>query len=177
MDLKDALIHDRSKANMQAISAWIGQEEDRFAQLWELVRTGADPMPQRASWAMSHCYSLHPTVVHAFIPEMAAFLFETKIESVQRNIVRILSKGPLDGIENDGNLYELCLGWLRSEKTAIAIRIWSMDVAARIAEPYPELREEVRYHIETILPHGSAGFKSRSKKILKRFTKLSSAQS
>lgn len=177
MDLTEALISGYSKAGSMAIAEWVGTDPARFTQLWTLIKEGEAPIPARAAWSMSHCFDLNPEVVQTFIPDMVDYLYVVEDDSVKRNIVRTLSQAPLDAIERDGELYDLCLGWMRSDKTAVAVRVWSMDIAARIAEPYPELREEVRYHIETILPHGSAGFRSRGKKILKRFTKRSSDRS
>jgi hypothetical protein len=69
------------------------------------------------------------------------------------------------------------LQWLRSAKVAVAIQVWCMDIAARIAMPYPELREELAFVIEAQLPYGSAGFVSRGKKILKQLTAPPSSRS
>jgi hypothetical protein len=45
-----------------------------------------------------------------------------------------------------------------------------MEAAAKIAMPFPELSAEVRFVIEEQMKHGSAGIKSRGRKLLRLLT-------
>ena len=118
---------------------------------------------------MTACQEARPSLLHPHLQAMADFLPHADHDGIRRNLVRILAHAPLP-TERDGELYDLCLQWLRSAKVAVAIQAWCMDIAARIAMPYPELREELAFVIEAQLPYGSAGYVSRGKKTLKQLT-------
>jgi hypothetical protein len=53
-------------------------------------------------------------------------------------------------------------------KEAIAIRCSSMSILEKICNRIPELQPELRLILEEQLEHGSAGFKSRAKRVLSR---------
>jgi hypothetical protein len=48
-----------------------------------------------------------------------------------------------------------------------------MTVLFNIVKKYPELKDELKMSIEDQLPYGSAGFKSRGRRILKSLEKIS----
>jgi hypothetical protein len=86
--------------------------------------------------------------------------------AVKRNVVRILQ---FVDIPEDlhGEVMNICFELLGDLRETIAVRVFSMTVLARLAEIYPDIRQELRIIIEDELSHQpSAGFKSRAKKIL-----------
>jgi hypothetical protein len=48
------------------------------------------------------------------------------------------------------------------------VKVFGMTVLANLCEKLPELKNELRIIIEDQMPYGSAGFKSRGSKILKK---------
>ncbi len=88
-------------------------------------------------------------------------------DAIKRNTINIFE--PLDfPAELDGDLADLCFGYLADPKEPIAIRCGSMTVLEKICRRVPELKSELRLLLEEHLEHGSAGFKSRAKTVLKK---------
>ena len=64
-----------------------------------------------------------------------------------------------------------CFKFLESSTEALAVKVFSMTVLSNLAKQYPEIVPEIKIVIEDQLPHQSAGFKSRAKKVLKDLDK------
>jgi hypothetical protein len=71
-----------------------------------------------------------------------------------------------------GEIMELCFKYLESPAEALAVRIFSLSVLANLGTHYPEIKPELQLIIEDQLPHQSADFISRAKKVLKQLEKL-----
>ena len=68
-------------------------------------------------------------------------------------------------------MVDICFNFLLSQDEPVAIRVFAMTVLGNIAQKWPELKNELRMAIEENMEFGSAGFKSRGKKELKRLKK------
>ena len=125
---------------------------------------------QRASWPVGKIGERHPELIRPYLPKMIEHLDQPSHAAVKRNTVRILAdiELPEDLL---GPTYERCFGYLNDPEEPIAIRVFSMSVCFNITKVYPELGDELYEAIEFYLPHGSAGFKSRGKKVMKALKK------
>ena len=103
---------------------------------------------------------------------MTQLLSQERHDAVHRNILRILEDIPIPE-DIEGALYDNCFQLLNNPDRAIAIRVFAMTVAFRIAKKYPDLLDELRLSIQLHYPYGSAGFKSRAGKILNYIDTLS----
>ncbi|MCP9767729.1 hypothetical protein EGI22_07375 [Lacihabitans sp. LS3-19] len=68
-------------------------------------------------------------------------------------------------------VYDLCFSFLRDKKRAIAVKVFSIEVCYNIAEPFPELLEELALQIEeNLMVQGdiSPGIYSRGNRYLKK---------
>ena len=68
-------------------------------------------------------------------------------------------------------VWDIGIKRLQSMQTAIAVKAYLMTILAKIAQEYPELSEELFSIIEVQYTYGSAGFKSRAKKVMKMLGK------
>jgi hypothetical protein len=171
LNLKEELIREYSKEQVVKLANYIGDNADRFAQLMELFFSPEYRISQRASWVMSHCADRHPQLIIPYMEAMIQNLDNPLHDAVIRNTVRIFQDieipEPLMG-----EIADKCFNYLNSPQYAIAIRVFSMTVLYKISLAFPELQNELKMVIEEYLPFGSAGFKSRGKKILKNLEKL-----
>ena len=71
-----------------------------------------------------------------------------------------------------GEYADLCFELLNNPMEAIAVRIFAMEILWNITRNYPELAPELALVIREHLPNGSAGFKSKGRKTLKRIEKF-----
>ncbi|MEM7372308.1 MAG: hypothetical protein AAF587_27060 [Bacteroidota bacterium] len=167
MTLRDMILDEPTKARKTEIAAYIGDDQEKFTRLWQLIKTDSPPVPRLAAWIMEEVTAQHPFQVTAHLQDIIDFLPGDFHDGVRRNLVKILSRTPLPE-DRQGELYDLSLAWLMSGNQPVAIKVWCMEICASIAWPYPELRDEVCMVIEEQMPFGSAGFRSRGKRILKR---------
>ena len=71
-----------------------------------------------------------------------------------------------------GEIMDMCFRYLESPAESLAVRIFSMSVVTNLVKYYPEIKAELKLIIEDQLPHQTAGFKSRAKKVLKQLEHL-----
>lgn len=122
---------------------------------------------QRASWAVMHVTLKQPQLAKPYYQKMIDNLSKPKHDAVVRNTLRIFEDNPIPE-EIEGQLMDLCFGYLINQKEANAIRVFSMTVLLKIVQKYPELAFELKETLEDQLTYEvSAAFKSRGKKTLK----------
>lgn len=147
------------------MATFIGGDKVRFASLMDLFLYGDNRMSQNASWLVSHVAESHPKLINPYFDDFIVMLQNPVHNAVKRNILRIFSERDIPK-EHLGILAELCFNFVHDVKEAIAVRSFSLSVLYQICLKEPELAMELKLTIETFLPHGTAGFKSRGKRIL-----------
>jgi hypothetical protein len=166
--LTEQLLIEHSKPQALRLVKWIGQDADRLAALLELFLGNNYRLSQRAAWVISSIADRAPHMVELWLPQMVAKMREPGVhDAVRRNVVRVLQDMPIPDTFLD-DVADACFTFLADPKEAIAVRVFSMSVLEKICQKIPELKPELRLLLEEHLPHGSAGFKSRGQKILKR---------
>ncbi|WP_020528207.1 hypothetical protein [Flexithrix dorotheae] len=171
MDLREELLREYNKEHVVFLANYIGNEQEKFAELIDLFLNGEMRVTQRASWVVGHCADQYPELITPYLPTLVYNLRNNIHDAVKRNTVRILQDIdiPEDLI---GEAADICFEFLQSNKEAIAIKVFSMTVLFNITKSIPELANELKVIIEDQMPYGSAGFKSRGKKILKELNKI-----
>ena len=91
--------------------------------------------------------------------------------AVKRNVIRIFQDVDIPR-KLAGKIATVCFEMLGSAKEPIAVKVFSMTVLANIARQEPDLKHEICILIDQQMPTGSAGFRSRGRKILKQLEKL-----
>lgn len=171
MDIKASLEAEHSKDQTMRIAGYIGFDEDRFAELMHLFLGKEKVISQRAGWVLSYCAEAYPHLVVPYIKAMLDNLERTDIhDAVKRNTLRTLAEQQLDE-ELMGQAATLAFNFLEDPKEPIAIKVFSMEIIAQMCKVEPGLAGELRLYIEDQMPHGSAGFRARGKRILKNLPK------
>ncbi len=172
MDIRAAILQEHSKKQALLIANYISSNQERFDQLMHLFLTDEYRVVQRAAYAVSHCADRHIEMVYPHLPAMVEYLKDRSTHiATRRNIVRILSQ--IDVPEPlMGNVATLCFDFLIDPKEAVAVKIYSMEVLYQLTLKEPDLQNELILVIEENMIHGSAGIRSRGRKVLKRLDKL-----
>ncbi|MFT5165164.1 MAG: hypothetical protein ACI8P3_000388 [Saprospiraceae bacterium] len=171
MDIKTALKEEHSKTVTMQIVRYIGTDHERFKALMDLFLGKDNRLSQRASWAVGFCGLAHPELIYPHLKQMLANLDKPVHDAIKRNTVRILAD--MDYPEDMlGEIADVSFRLLDDPKEAVAVRIFSMSVCLNITKREPDLANELKIILEDHYPHGSAGFKSRAKKILKELRKM-----
>ena len=92
-------------------------------------------------------------------------------DAVKRNSIRLMHEIELPEAYH-GEIMDMCFTYLESPKESLAVKVFSMSVIANLARYYPEIKPELKLIIEDLLPHQSAGVKSRAKKVLQQLNTL-----
>ncbi len=171
MNLKTELLREHSKPQTMKIVAYIGSDQSRFGELIVLVLGEDSKIAQRAAWTMSHCLETSPNLIIPHLKVLLENLRNPVHDAIKRNTIRALD---LIEIPEDllGLVADICFEFLDSTKESIAIRVFSMTALFKVCQQEPELSSELKIIIEDHYPHGSAGFKSRARRILKGIAKL-----
>lgn len=170
MDIREALLEEHSKERTMEVVDYLGTDRARVADLMEIFFEEEYRLNQRASWVVHHLSSRHPELLEPYLAQMVENLSNPLHDAVLRNTLRYFEQIDLPE-DLMGPVADKCFEFLASPEQPIAIRVFSMGTLFKISTKYPELQAELALIIEEHLPYGSAGFKSRGKKILKKIEK------
>ncbi|MEM9023139.1 MAG: hypothetical protein AAGB22_05330 [Bacteroidota bacterium] len=164
---------EHSRAQFNLIAQVIGTDEDSLKALWTLIEHGASPLPQRASGALETVLDQQPWMAIPYLEPMVRLLPEASHNALKRNFMKILARSPLERLPESAQtaLLECSFGWVQDPREPIAARVFAMEVAYRLTELYPDLKQELMVILHEGQHQGSAGFCARSKRILKKLRK------
>ncbi|HAD12692.1 MAG TPA: hypothetical protein DCF33_09670 [Saprospirales bacterium] len=178
--LEAQILAEHSKAQTMSIVRWVGHDAQRLEILMEIFLNDppSDPLPkgrgyqylftQRSAWAVRYVAEKAPEIMQPWLNRLLDNLQKQPLhDAIKRNTLNIFEHLDFPS-EFDGLLADQCFNALMDPKEAIAIRCSSMSILEKICRRIPELQPELRLLLEEHLEHGSAGFKSRAKKVLAR---------
>lgn len=160
-------MEEHSKAQCKRIVDYIGNNQRRFDQLVKIFLDDEYRVVQRAAWPLSNATAHHPNLIQKHLPAIIAHLKTPGIHNaVKRNVVRLL-----EGIEIpeplEGTVMDTCFSYIADPKEAVAVKAFSLGILGKMMKTYPEIIPELKLLIEDRLPHETAAFASRAKKLLK----------
>ncbi|MEO8514147.1 MAG: hypothetical protein ABI543_11335 [Ignavibacteria bacterium] len=172
MDLREEALKEHSKKQTLKMTAWIGNNEDRFRQYLYLFLHDEYRVVQRISWVLCEAAEHYPKLVEENMGVIIKRLGDKDIHTaVKRNVIRVLQFLNIPK-KYHAKVFNLCVNYLSDPNEAIAVRVFSISVATRIAAVYPELANEVIEYINVSLKNSTAGLRSRSRKELSKLKKL-----
>lgn len=171
MNLLEAVKKQRSLAQRNKIISYVAKDPKRFAELIDIFLEGPYRITQYASWPITVCAERYPDLLKPHLKKLVKNLRREGLhDAVKRNTVRSLQF--IDVPKSlQGEVVDVCFKYLTGDE-ALAIKVFSMTVLARIAKDQPELKNELIPIIEDQMPYGSPGLRSRGSKILKKLKAL-----
>jgi hypothetical protein len=168
MNWTKEILKEHSKRQCDKIVTYVGNNPERFARLVAVFLEGPYRITQRAAWPLSYCVEKHPELLRPHWKKILAFVDKPGVhDAVKRNVLRMFQFVRVPKVYQ-GLTAELCFKLLANTKEPVAIRVFAMTVLANMAKEVPELKNELIPIIEDHLPYASAGFLSRSRKVLKQ---------
>lgn len=132
------------------------------------VQCGDDEeMARRAAWAFGKAGEKRPEWLYRHLDALVNLLKVQNHPAIPRNIYRVLQYAEIPA-DYHAQLFDLCLSELNDPRTPAAIKVFAMTVAANICSDQAELSTELKLSIGQNLRYGSAGFRNRAGKILRR---------
>jgi hypothetical protein len=171
MELEELLV-DSSKITADMAVQTIGDNPVLFKKVLDFALEDKEVFAQRASRVIQLTTTKYPYLIEPHLDKIVNSLPGFKNGGLKRNMLRLLAhhSNNLDE-EQQSILLDVCFKNLMNSDEKPAVIVYSMDILYDISNQYPELKNELISCIENKMPVGSAGIKSRSKKMLKKLYK------
>lgn len=169
MNVKTTLLEDSvySKATIMKVAKYACSSTVRFKQLIACFLSDDETLSQRAAWCLGWAAKMDAAMIMPHIKLLVDQLERTDVHyEVIRNSMRILEA--IDIPEDlHGKVMNACFAFIEKPATPAAIKAFSLTTLYNLSKVYPEIQPELKFIIEDRMPHETAAFKSRGKKILK----------
>jgi 8-oxo-dGTP diphosphatase len=145
-----------------------------FHKLFEYSHSSDRKLAFRASWTLSKVCDRFPELIIPYLSRIVEIFNTIDNESVLRSFLRIISISDIDKIDRNqhGVLADFCFNSLKSGFSAIAVKVFSMEILYRLSLLYPELANELSASVIILLEDGSAAITSRGRMILKKLSEM-----
>ena len=166
MDIREALLAEQSKSQATKIVEYIDGDPGRFKELMNHFLGPTYRLSQRAAWAVNVCAERDPSLVKPYFGKLIQQLErDDSPVAVRRNVARMLQ---FIGIPKryEGRVFDACYNLFADPAEPVAVRVFSMTVAAKIAKKDPELLDELRLVATQYPEAATAGFRSRCRNVL-----------
>jgi hypothetical protein len=165
MNIRDALLEVHSKEQATRIADYVGSDPLLFAELIKEMLGPVYRLSQRAAWPVSLCIERQP---HLVKPHFNKLIKQLEIAdshvAVRRNVVRLFQFVDVPS-RYSGRLFDACYNLFNDPGQPVAVRVFSMTVAAKLAKDSPELINELRLIAKKYPGLSSAGFRSRARRV------------
>lgn len=169
MNIREALLKEHSRQQCDQIVRYIGNSQSRFDELIRLFFGEEYRVVQRAAWVLSYSAIAHPALIKKHLKKLVENLDKPGIhDAVKRNTVRLLQEITIP-TSLHGQTMNTCFRFVEDPEEAVAIKAFSLTVLHNLSKQYPEIIPEIKLLINEQMPHQTAAFASRAKKILKAF--------
>ena len=169
MNLRETLLAVHSKAQSDKVVKWIGNNQQRFDELFKLFISDDYLVVTRAAWPLSYAVQAHPDLIGKHFSKFVRNLQRSNLhDAVKRNSMRILQDISIPK-RFHGDIMNTCFDYISDPSEKPAIKAFSLTVLHNLAQQYPDIRNELKLVIETQWENESAAFRSRAKKILKDY--------
>jgi len=168
VDIEKRLAAEHSKSLTLAIVEYVGDDKNRFKQLFDVFLNGNYHLSQRAAWALSYVSIKHPQLVKPYFSKLIEMLGEPgKHPAVKRNILRIFET--IDIPEKyQAILIDECFKIISDPSQPAAIVAFAITTATNLCKPFPELSRELKLLLnELIIFEHKPAIKVRVKRAMK----------
>ncbi len=170
MQLRQTILAEHSKINCTRIAKWVGSNQQRFDELFNLFLYDEDRVVQRAAWPLSYAVMAHPQLIQKHFGKLLKNLKKPGLhDAVKRNTVRLLQSIAIPK-KYQGEVMNICFDYIISPGEKPAVKAFSLTVLQHLSKQYPEIKQELKTIIDDRWDLESTAFKSRAKKIFKELS-------
>lgn len=173
-DLKQMVNNIMGMKEAEWVAASAIENPEIFLKLMEFSYSSDTKLAFRSSWILTKVCDQVPEIISPYIPKLVEDLSGINNESILRSFLRIISLSDLGklGRKQHGLLTDLCFGYLNSGFTAIALKVYSMEILYTLTLTYPELANELSTSIRILMEDGSGAIIARGRIILKKLAEI-----
>lgn len=149
-----------------AIVDYIGSDPKRFAELMSIFFEGEYRLTQRAAWPMNYCAERYPHLISPYLSRLVGQLERDVVhDAVKRNALRLMQFVDLPS-RLKGKTYSICVDLIAEPLQPVAVKVFAVTVAAKIARSSPDLMKELRLVVKEMLPHSSVALQKRAREVI-----------
>jgi hypothetical protein len=168
MDIRSSLLAEHSKTNADRIVNHILTNQTKINDLMVCFFDDSVRLCQWAAWPVGILEKKEPDLIFPFMDEMIENLENPKHNAVVGNTLRAWQFMKIPESQQ-GKIFDICFKFLLDPTAPVTMRAFGMTVCANVCDDIPELSEELALVISENMEYGTSGFKSRGRKILKKF--------
>jgi len=165
MNIKEQLEVELSRWNVDYVSGFVGDDPDRFRELWNIMFPENYPTSPRAAWAIEIIIEKYPHLLDPYLVQLLVTLPGIQHDGIKRHMMKILTYREIPE-KYLGKLIDLCFEWIERNDLPVAVKVHSMQVIFNTMPKYPELKDEFIAVLEDQMPKNSVGFKSRAGRLI-----------
>jgi hypothetical protein len=174
MNLRAELVREHSARQTQRLTAYACAHPARLAELLQVFWYGTPRERQLAADVLGWVGQRKPKWLVPHLPGLLAAA-QPGLEqhpAIRRAVARVLQFVPVPE-EWQALAFDTCLGMLTAATEPVAIKVYALSAATRLAAPYPELVQEVLTAGENLLSTTrSAALHSRAGRELPKLRNL-----
>lgn len=129
------------------------------------------PLSEYASWILVHLTKYDPSLVQHHYESLVDLLFESKNQSVLRNITNVLKHLSITEYR-ESEFIDLLISFIQDANNKVALQVYSMYVLIQFVSIYPELKQEIIEIIELNATQKSAAYKASHRNFLRKTKKM-----
>lgn len=167
-DLPEELDKGNTRANRDRVALWVGNDARRFARLMDLYLHGERRKAQLAAGAVFICVQHHPVLADPWLPAMIRRMKEPGVHDAVRRCAMWTFQVIAIPRRHAGRIAGICFESLSDISQPIAVRVYAMTVLTKLCQEQPELTRELHAVIAAVLPYGTAAFRARARRELRR---------
>ncbi len=173
MDIYQQLLKGHSKVNTRLITEYIGSDPERYATLMGIFNSDGWVAVQRGAWVVCEVGMKYPELLEPHLDDLIRAVESPPHPAIARNGLKVIAETNVPLTEDqEGRVVQLSFELLADPKTPIAIHVYAMQCIANLLTVYPDLAIELKTLLEEGMEHGSPGYRSRGRKILKQIAKM-----
>jgi len=115
---------------------------------------------------MNYCAERQPQLIYPYLPRLVAQLERDDVhDAVKRNALRLMQFVDMPS-QLKAKTYSICLNLIADPMQPVAVKVFAVTVAAKIAKSSPDLLKELRLVVKETLPHSSVALHKRAREVM-----------
>lgn len=140
-----------TERDFKKATSFLADEQKLCEKLLRLIEQKAEyPFAEHASWMWIHLAKEKPAFAQPFYPRLLDILFETKNESILRNVLNALFQLEIEDYRQS-EFVDLLFGFLLNKAHKVALHVYSIYFLMRFVRLYPELKGELQHCVEILM--------------------------
>lgn len=166
---QELIINNLSRITKTIAVEYVIDNPEKMDLLWDWLNNAPDPLKWRSAWIFEEACMLNDELLKKYKDRIAQLFPKLKHVPLRRMLGNILSKTEIPE-DYESDILDASLTWLQDPEMPAAVRVHCMTIVYNLSKKYPELQQELKEILHYWYDTGSAGFRNRAGKILKRIT-------